>query len=540
MRTLLLALCATSLMFIGCKTADPNSVPDQLELIRTSKTLKEKQAAAEQLSKIATPAEAATIADAMKDLEPELKSALAITVGKLKSPAAVPGLVAALDVDATSGADPKSSAINGANKEIARALGNTGNAEAVPTLAKLLKKTKDNYVRLDTIDALGRLKDKAAVPALSDIATDERLEPFINKTAILALAQINDPEALPAYLKMLFAERQGVSFYTESSYGVFLLGDAAKDKILATLKGEDKEFTEWAKKRGILEVGILAKAAQIESDLQDPRAIDPLLKLLKYENPNKMYQLLVRMGAAESLGRMRAKQAVKPIGEMLVEDESNARAAYVRAIVQLGDAASLPKLTACAKKGSWSSREQCMNGLVMMGGAKEAKEFDGFIKAEPANFTTECENFVYGNVDCKKEKDAIVAKRVEKMQKYKTTIATVAACPDTACVQKLLDSPDMLLRERVGFELGRRGSVESLAPLMALVRREVKDESELNPRFSAICAIDWIVAAHPEAKASLKSDAEALSAQVEGESKKVLTQKIAEEVKRLAVKLNRG
>ena len=67
-----------------------------------------------------------------------------------------------------------------------------------------------------------------------------------------------------------------------------------------------------------------------------------------------------------------------------------------------------------------------------------------------------------------------------------------------------------------------------------------EDKVDLNPRFAAICAVDWIASGDAEAMKSAKAEVGALDALVEKEKEKTLTMRIAEEVKRLAVKLQRS
>jgi HEAT repeat protein len=541
MRSLSVAVCAVLLLSLpACKNPDPKSVEDQIEVLKEAKSTRLKLKAVENLRAIGKKEAVPGLIEVLKDANPEVKAAIAKVLGELKDPSAVQALSDAIDYSIGSGSDKMTQDGNTANKEITRALGDLNDKAAVKPVMKLLKVTKDNYVRIEAITALGRLKDPQAVPLLSDVATDERLETFINKKAILALAEINDPQSLPAYLKMLFAERRGVSFYPESAFGIFKLGGAANDTILSVLKDENKELAEWAKERGVLKPAIYAKAAQIESDLQDRRSIPSLMKLLKYEDDNPAYKLFVRMAAADSLGRMRATEAVGPISAMLDEEEANARSAYMRALVQIGDKTVVGKLVSCSQKGNWSAREFCMLGLALLGGQKEIKSLEGFLAAEPKLFVVECERGDYGDVDCAAEKTKNVEARSKSITAYKKVLETISACNDNKCLESALTNAEPIVRERAAYELGRRKASESVGALIEAVKRPVKDVVDLNPRFAAICAVDWITAGDSAAMAKARPEASALEAQVEKDRDNVLTQKIAEEVKRLAVKLERS
>ena len=541
MRLLSIALCAALLALPGCKKADPNSIEDQIGILKANnKSTKEKERACENLRKIGKKEAVPGLIEALKIVPTRLKGEVAQVLGDLKDPAAIPALTEAMDLGVGSGTDKMTLDANEANKYIARALGDTGTKDAVKPLVQLLQKTRDNYVRIETMAALGKLKDPGAVDALSDIATDEKLETLINKKAIMALTQINDAKALPVYLKMSFAERKGVSFYPESSFGVFMLGEAAKDRLLALIKGEDKEIMEWAKGREILVPAIYAKSAQMECDLQDKRSIEPLMKLLKFDDENPMYRLAVRMNAADALGRMRAKEAAPAIAAMLTEEEANTRGAYMRSLVQIGDKGSLPKMVDCGRQGSWSAREFCGLGLALLGTANEIKAFDGYIKDEPKLFKKECEEGIYGDVDCAKEEKANIENRTKVLTGYKKALETIAACQDNKCFEQALNSADPIVRERAAYELGRRMAAESLPALFATIKKPVDDKVDLNPRFAAICAVDWIASGDPAGMKAAKAEVNALEALVAAEKEKTMTMRIAEEVKRLAVKLERA
>ena len=107
-------------------------------------------------------------AELAKEKNPEEKGALARALGDLKDPSAVPALSDALDLSASDGATSRM------NSAIAQALGAIQDPRAVPALLKLLK-SKDDYVRMDAIQALGALKATEAVPP-SDGARPRRRE----------------------------------------------------------------------------------------------------------------------------------------------------------------------------------------------------------------------------------------------------------------------------------------------------------------------------------------------------------------------------
>jgi len=180
-----------------------------------------------------------------------------------------------------------------------------------------------------------------------------------------------------------------------------------------------------------------------------------------------------------------------------------------------------------------------MLGMVLLGSKSDASQFDALVKAEPALFDKECKE-LGGEVDCAKEKQETVAARVKIVEGYKKVLASAGACAEPKCLEALLQDPEPVARERAAYELGRRGVASSLPALFAAIKREVKDDVDLNPRFAAICAVDWITAANPEAKKSAAAEAKGLQALVKSDERRPLTQRIAEEVLRLACRLDSG
>jgi HEAT repeat protein len=548
-----LATLAFALALTGCHS-DPNSVEDQVKVLLKSHRTREKLAAIDHLRKIVEKDPAAVrahldqLTEALK--EPgEAKANVVILLAETKDPKVVPALLDAIDFGVGKSAEKADQEANRANKEIASALGELGDTKAVGDLIKLLKRTKDDYVRMEAITALGKLKDPQAVDALSDLATDDAVETLINKKAIMALGEIADARAMPAINKMLFRERRGVSFYPESSFALFEIGSPARDDVLKVLKGDDKALLKWAKDNRIVEGAIYAKAAQLVGDLQDQRAIPRLVQLLDYVDPEEKEQLgtmgamsvMIRVQAADALGRLRAKAGVKPICTLIDKvsgsdiDDPNARNAYARALVMIGDRSAVPTLVACSKKGYWDARESCMAGLSRLGGEADAKNFDDFLKNEPALFSKECERAELAKDQC----EATIKKHLEVIAAHKKRIDVMKGCGAEACLLGKLKSDDPMVRERAAYELGRIGTKAAIPALVEAIQRPAVVVDDLEARFAAISAVDWITRSSSDALASARASADTLNALLKKEEGKAMTIKIDEDVKRLVVKLRR-
>ena len=546
------AMVAAAVIFSGCR-ADPNSVDDQLKVLAKSHRTKEKVAAVEHLKKIyeknpeAVKAKVDVLADQLK--EPgEAKTHLAALLGQIKDPTTVPALIDAIDYAAQAGGDRADQESNRANKEICTALANIGDHRAVRPLVLLLK-SKDNYVRLEAINGLARLKDPEAVEPLSKMATDEAVDTFVNKKAIIALGEIADPKAIPAIDEMLFREREGKSFYPESSFALFEIGDAARENVLKVLKGDDKVLLKWAKEHRVLDAALYAKAAQLVGDLQDKRAISRLVQLLDFLDPDEKEQfgkagvnsVMVRVQAADALGRLRAKEGVKAIDGVLAKvsgsdiDDPNVRSAYARSLVMIGDRGAVPTLVACSKKGYWDAREGCMAALSRLGSEADAKNFDDFLKVEPALFAKECTVAELTKQEC----EANTRKHLEVIKAHKRRIDVMKGCGTESCLVGKLKNDDALVRERASWELGRMGSKAAIPALFAAIQRPALIEDDLSARFAALTAVDWIAGSSPDAMKLARPNADALDALLEKEKGSAMTVKIDEDVRRLVVNLRR-
>lgn len=528
---------------VGCNHGDPKTVKYWVDKIQNEHTEREKKADAEHLVAVAktdkTAGAAAQVATLLKDQPGDVMAKAAEALGDLGDKSAVPALVDAIDLSRGVGSDRATEEANHANKAIARALGELGDKAGTPGLLKLLK-SKDNYTVIEAINALGDLRDPSAVKPLSSLATDTSIETFVNKKAIMALGEIADPNAIPAVHQMLYEERKGVSFFAESSFAMYEIGKPSTDILLSDLTGKDPKFMAWAKDHGILRGAILAKTAQILGDLNDTKAESDLLKLLSYKDEEAALQYATRMQAADALGRMRSHAAVKPLEEMLGDEEVAARNTYWRALRFIGDKSVLPIAQKRAEaKESIGYREDAYKTLALVGDGGELKAYDALLAGEPARLQGECKEAEIGDADCQKQ----IAEVTARLKEYRGVLA--AGCSASTCWEQKLTDQDPFVRSRAALELGRSGKAEALPKLLAAIQKpldgtsddEVTQQDEA--RFSAILAVNWLLNAGVK-PADSTAEADKLDQQAEEERKKTATMRSAEDVKRLAVRLRRA
>jgi HEAT repeat protein len=526
LRLLVTAGLCVSLLLPGCKS-DPSTVEHWDKRIENGKGKKDKIKAIEDL-RTSKYLKADMVPMLVKHLEnekaPEVKAAIVRVLGEQKAAGGFDALTNAID-GAASDSETKT-----LNKEVAIALGKIGDPKAVPALTKLLR-TKDNYTVIAAIEALGAMQAKAAFEPLYDIATDDAIEPFITKKAIEALGEVADPRAIPGLVKAMFKERKGVSFYREASFALYKLGQPAADAIVPVIDHSDKALFAWAEQNNIKDIALLLKGAQVAGDFHDLRTEKALLGFFTWKTEFDDIKLLFRMQAADALGRMRAKEAAKPLAGLLDENDTTARKSYVWALSRIGGKDALPRLIETAAKGPWDSREESIRGAAMLG--EDPAVFEKFAAAEQKLFEAECKE-ADGAPACAKLPES-VAKHVEKIKAYALRAEAGKECKaDATCWAKKLDDKNEGVRERAAYEVGRSGNAALVDELMKRLR-----EKNLDTRLAFIQGADWLIHDSKDALAQAKKGLSALNTQIGEERGKTEFEKVNEDLKRLAVKIAR-
>jgi len=458
-----------------------------------------------------------------EEKSPEVRSAIARTLGQLKDPSSAKPLAEALQMGNTQ------AATGGVNREIITALASIGDPSSAPVLVKLLGGS-DGYTRVDAIQALGAMRAPEAVEPLLALAEDEREEPFINKKAIEALGRLRAARAVPVLVRMMTRERRGVSFYTESSFALFQVGAPAAEALLPVLAGKDLALTAWSRKQGINPASYYFKSAQVLGDLREPRAEPALLERLRYTDREPGLQAIVRVHAAEALGRLRAGAARAPLSGMLHEAEPAVRDAYVNALVQLGGRESLPALEKSAASGNWFAREVAVKGLAQLGDARELTVLDALSAAEPDRTKKECAELDYEGCQ---DVARLGAAHAAEIASYKRTLEAARGCAEEpGCWAGKLKDSDRSVVERAARELTR---APGAAAVDALLTRVKDPDSAI--RSHVIQALDFLVATAPEARTRASAQVASLEKQLVDEKGSTAFQQVNEDLRRLIVRL---
>jgi HEAT repeat protein len=526
-RLLAASSLALVLVLSGCKV-DPTS-PDYWE-----KTLGKARRAQDQVRVVETLRSSGNLnasflpflhAQLASDRKPEVKAAVARALGDVRNVASVEPLGNAVDLGATD------SASHLLNKELASALGEIGDPKAAPVLMKLLK-ARDNYTRIEAVDALGRMRTREAVEPLMQLATDESTEPFLNKKAIEALGRIGDARAVPVLLRTLTKERKGISFYVESSFSLFQMGQPAADALLAVLENKDDELSRWVQKNGINPASYAFKAAEILGDLREHRAEGALVQQLAFKHEDPRIQAGVRARAADALARMRSAAAVRPLAALVSEPDAGLRREYTHALARLGGREALPALEKAAGQGDWYAREAAIHALTMLGDAREQPVLEKLAAAEPAKTAAECQEL--GGEGCE-DPAALGKKRAEEIVRHGKRLEAAKACgTDTGCWAKKLEDADKGVVARAALEVGRGRTAAHVGALLARMT-----EKDPNTRMALILGAEWLVEDAKDAAAQARSALPTLEKQLSEEKSRTEYVRSNEDLRRLVARLQR-
>jgi HEAT repeat protein len=523
---------------LSCKPADPRN-PDTWIARLSDSDPRERIKAVQELRNLHAQNAAPQIAALLKDRFLREEAATALT--DLGTKDEVPALLEAVDTAVGAGSDQATRAAVRTNGRIAEALARIADPRAGPTLLRLVR-TKDEYVRFQAVQGLGRIREKDAVPELSRIVDDETSPPILVKKAVAALGDIGDPSAIPALQHALVLERQGVSLLPDASYALFLFGAQAVEPMIKIARDGDPDYAAWARDTNRAPAGTYAKAALVLGDLGDARAVPVLLDLLKYKDPDpnpgtaRLLTNLVRQFAARALGRLRAHEAVAPILALVQTKDSqdaDVVASAGEALVWIGDRSVARELFKRAASGNIRERVSAAEAGSLLG--------DGSLQSEPAALSNRalrerqpaCQKEVQ-ELGIEAERDRACEAIAAQFASYALPLETQKRCGANAdCWRDNLSSPTALLRARSAYELGR---LEIAAAVPALVRAAT--DPDLTARVAAIRALERL-AGVPAAKADLKAALEPLAGQLQAEQGRTRFLRVDEDLRRLQVRLAR-
>jgi HEAT repeat protein len=479
---------------------------------------KSRDAAMKHLSELKDKRSLPFLYDALKGNEAEIRPEAAQLIGLLGDASSVDPLVAGIDWTAGAGRDNKSRANATTNERIAKALGRVapaGDAKAIEAL-KRLSAANNNDVQLASIVALGDLKATAAVKDLVDIA-EGHTNNFMVKNAVEALGKIGDEKAIPVLVRMLFFERQGVSFYREASYALFQIGKPAVEPLMALYtKGTAPSIEDLHVERAFQK----AKSLVVLADIADPASFPLILDAVNTgDEPNAA---LIRLAGADAAGRLGLDKAIPGLVKRMDDVDISQSEHALAALTLLGHKAIVKDLGVLAShdgyakqcKARGNSDEQCtfseaqvrkqrITALARMGGPDEAAVLEKLAAAET-------------NADLKKVFD-----------EQKARISAIQECgaKGLPCWAGKLKDPDARVRERAVLEHVWQGDATALVDALGDADNDVR-------YFAAVAVLRKLPAD--------KAVADRVKKILEEEQGKTQYIRVNEDLKRVEVRVRRG
>ncbi len=376
-------------------------------------------------------------------------------IARLKDPSTVDVFVGQLEYDSD----------NFENAMVAAGfLGDMKAKSAAPALAKAAEKplpikSRANQVRLAAVRALAHINDRSTTPTLTKllITSADEQDFLLNKTAALALAEMQDPAAIPALIQGLFITGRGTNLFQESRLALVRVGEPAIDPLIELMEGKNKDVSAMAKALNFdgLTPGVVPfKAAYVLGDIRSPKAVPALLALLKRPKTGGEHS-----EALLSLGKIGTSEAVDTLLSVLQDDKRDwkLRLAASSGLFLAGDARAVGPLLATAKAGYVTIEGEKASDLRAAAAVDFARlagkdQYDAF----KALFDNETE--VQG----------VFGEALDRMQ-------VARDCDkDIACYGKVLADPSATRAEKAAVAIGLSGDPKAGIPLLLSALKPVK------------------------------------------------------------------
>lgn len=446
-RVLALALCALSASAVLSSCAgDPN---DPRTWARKLKNVREQKEALDQLAKMNVDRAQAALPELIALYKETKKPEHLEALSRFKTEETKPLFIEALGA----GDDDFARA-----KVAAEALGEMKATDAVEPLATAALKvlpirSPANAVRLAAVRALVKIGDKRGVPALMQILTTSADEQdfLLNQKAALGLAELRDPQSIPALIKGLFMTGRQTQVFQECRLALVRIGEPAVAPLIDLLNGKNAEIAEMAKKLKFDEAspGIVPfKAAYVLGDLRSPKAVQALADHLKIPAPpgsGEHKAILI------ALGFIGTKDAVDVLVNVLKDKKSlpTDRQAAEDGIYLSGDKRAVPILLDTAK-----------NGYVVVEGQR-ASDLRANAAIDLARIAgKETYETFKALADKETEVQGIFGEALDRLQ-------VARKCEDNLkCYGEMLDDPQWTRAEKAAFAIGFSGNAKSGIPLL--------------------------------------------------------------------------
>jgi len=200
--------------------------------------------------------------------------------------------------------------------------------------------------RAHAVKILGKLALPTCVPVLGAVLRDRYEDPSIRASAGEALAQINDPDAVPALAReMLEVDEHATPLLAEV---IVRFGQAATGAVLGLLSDQDHP-------------AVRVWAARILGSIGDLAAVEPLVNRLR----DRQEQL--RVAAADALGAFKDRRALQPLTQVMLRDPApQVRAHAAAAVGQIAGDQAASVLIAAFSDPDFATRLRAIEAFESM------------------------------------------------------------------------------------------------------------------------------------------------------------------------------
>ena len=440
-----LSLVIAVALLSACKSNDPATAAYWMDRLEKRD---QRDDAIKQLGKMKAKEAVPALTRLLKqegDWQPDAAWAL----GEIGDASVVATLIDGIDYQVGTSNDRKARNKHRINANTVRALASLKAKDSVKAMLKLMDSTSEPTVREACLRAMGSLGNFEVTSRLTDVALNDR-EPYLRKVAIQALGELRDPAAIPTLVKMLFIELPGISFYNEARLSLIQMGEAAVPALVKTMKRENKDVESIRLGDGGLigEGAIEAKAGSVLGYLKavsaEPlmvEAVNKLWKQFKSRDDSKPVFASIPGAIIEfcySLGALGSMGSAKTLTAIAVDPEMVTRVGASEALTQIGDRSAVKPLLDAAKKGNLDSRKAVLTAISRLGDGTELTAFDALAKTG--------DKTVPNNV----LSEIIKGERVR-------LVAAGDCKSDLACWRGKLADQDPRVRDRAVWQLGWTG-----------------------------------------------------------------------------------
>ena len=456
----------------------------------------------------------------------EVRAPVVELLGLMGDKGSVEPILGVVDAGAGAGRDRESKLQVSVNEKAIKALVrlvDKNPSASTPAMIEALRKLSRSSsldVQLAAIFALGELKATDAVDELIALA-DGHTHNFIVKNAAEALTKIGDPRAAEVLGKLMFFERDGVSFYRESSWGLFLLGKGAMPTLDAIYKGTFKPIEPLHVEPLLMKT----KAVVVYGDLAEPSTFERIIESAQTEGSTTAPALL-RIEGQRAAGRIGLDKVAAGLKKQMDNVDISQSEHALAALVQMGTreiAGDLWKIT---------TADGYMKGCLAQDNAESQCKFNELQvrKARLLNWSRIAPGSALGDLDA-----AIASEKEPKikaeMEKAKPRLVVAKACEGKAmeCYTEKLKDENATARERAAYELLWTNTDASRDVLLTALT-----DKDNEVRYAAIMGV---LRRLPKDGVAI---ADTVKAQLDSEKGQTQYIRINEDLKRLEVRVRRG